>query len=391
MNQPFHSNPSGKKRWQHRTVSPKQTIARLDQVKEAVGITRVADLTDLDRIGIPVYQAVRPMGRLLSVSQGKGATHDAAKASAMMEATEMWHAEMYDAGDTYVCQCELDGVDLLDPKDYVLTGASGPLDDTKMWWITAEDMRTGGDVFVPRDVANLDFTRPSAPVWLMRNTNGLAGGNTFAEAKASALAEVIERACRAGFRQLSAPEQALRRLDADAVAQDNPQIAALIELILSAQLDLDLFDLTNEYDVTTVSAYLYDCDPVRPAHFPAQGHGTHLDPVTAITRAITEAVQARMTYISGNRDDLEPKYYQQSTLMNLTRALERQMDLRSGERGMDLTDQSGDSPEEDIDIMLRRVATQSQHPIMSINMTDPAIGIPVAKVLAPGLAHSAWM
>ena len=58
-----------------------------------VGITRLANVTGLDRIGIPVVQAVRPNSRSLSVSQGKGVDMDSAKASAMMEAFELWHAE----------------------------------------------------------------------------------------------------------------------------------------------------------------------------------------------------------------------------------------------------------------------------------------------------------
>ena len=42
----------------------------------AVGITRLADVTGLDRVGLPVVLAVRPLGRSLAVSQGKGLTRD---------------------------------------------------------------------------------------------------------------------------------------------------------------------------------------------------------------------------------------------------------------------------------------------------------------------------
>jgi len=42
----------------------------------AAGITRVADITNLDRIGIPVFSSIRPMADrgAVSVYNGKGAT-----------------------------------------------------------------------------------------------------------------------------------------------------------------------------------------------------------------------------------------------------------------------------------------------------------------------------
>jgi len=38
----------------------------------AAGVTRLAEITGLDLVGIPVFQAIRPAGRSLSVHQGKG-------------------------------------------------------------------------------------------------------------------------------------------------------------------------------------------------------------------------------------------------------------------------------------------------------------------------------
>ena len=46
---------------------------------EACGVTRLADVTDLDRLGVPVFQAVRPWGLSLSVHQGKGLTSESAQ------------------------------------------------------------------------------------------------------------------------------------------------------------------------------------------------------------------------------------------------------------------------------------------------------------------------
>src|SRR3990172_2594314 len=80
----------------HRSVSPEETVARLRPLMTAMGITRGANLTGLDRIGVPVVAVCRPNSRSIAVAQGKGLTLEAAKASGLMEATETFHAERID-------------------------------------------------------------------------------------------------------------------------------------------------------------------------------------------------------------------------------------------------------------------------------------------------------
>jgi ribosomal protein S12 methylthiotransferase accessory factor len=57
------------------------------------GITRVAAITRLDRIGLPVVQVTRPLSLSNVVSQGKGLTPGEAITSALMESLETWAAE----------------------------------------------------------------------------------------------------------------------------------------------------------------------------------------------------------------------------------------------------------------------------------------------------------
>jgi ribosomal protein S12 methylthiotransferase accessory factor YcaO len=77
----------------HRTVSPAETLARVRSLMGRMGITRIANVTGLDRIGVPVVMVCRPNSRSIAVSQGKGLDLDAAKASGVMEAAEVYHAE----------------------------------------------------------------------------------------------------------------------------------------------------------------------------------------------------------------------------------------------------------------------------------------------------------
>ena len=78
-----------------RTISPEETLQKVESLLPVAGITRVADITSLDRIGIPVYSSIRPMAKdgAISVYNGKGATPVEAKVSAMMEGIERCSAE----------------------------------------------------------------------------------------------------------------------------------------------------------------------------------------------------------------------------------------------------------------------------------------------------------
>ncbi len=373
-----------RKSWEHRTVPPETTFRRLEPFLEVAAITRIADLTGLDRIGIPVFQAVRPLGLSLSASQGKGATAAAARVSAVMEALEIWHAETETLDGVHAAPGALKGRAL--DRDALAAFAIAPPDfDLAFAWTEATDCTDGGSVFVPRDLANLDFTRDGDPPWLLRSTDGLAGGNTLGEALASATAELIERACTAAFRRISPELRAARRINPRILAAEDDRIARLVEPIQAARLELELFDMTNDLGVTAIEAVIYDLDAPGPSHLPCLGHGAHLDPVTAVTRAITEAAQTRLTHVSGNRDDILPDHYSDHHLSNTLRRFERGFDMAGTCRGLDLTDRSGASPAEDFSEMVARITAKREGPVLFVDLTKPHIGVPVAKVLAPGL------
>lgn len=52
------------------------------------GVSRLARLTGLDKIGIPVWSAISPNARSIVINQGKGVSDSDAKISAAMEAIE---------------------------------------------------------------------------------------------------------------------------------------------------------------------------------------------------------------------------------------------------------------------------------------------------------------
>src|SRR5215469_9766205 len=76
-----------------RLVAPVATMTRVHPLLPVMGITRIANITGLDHIGVPVVVVCRPNSRSLAVSQGKGLDLMSAKVSALMESIEAYHAE----------------------------------------------------------------------------------------------------------------------------------------------------------------------------------------------------------------------------------------------------------------------------------------------------------
>jgi len=81
------------RRGTHRSASLDDTLTRALPLAPVMGITRVANVTGLDSVGIPVVMVCRPNSRSVAVSQGKGIDLASARASGLMEAVEQYHAE----------------------------------------------------------------------------------------------------------------------------------------------------------------------------------------------------------------------------------------------------------------------------------------------------------
>ncbi len=80
----------------HRSRSPEETRAAVEPLMPEIGVTEIIDVTPpLDRIGIPVFAAVRPGAArgAVRVHAGKGKEPVHARVSAMMEALERYCAE----------------------------------------------------------------------------------------------------------------------------------------------------------------------------------------------------------------------------------------------------------------------------------------------------------
>src|SRR5271168_1445741 len=71
-----------------RVTSPEETERRVVPLLTRLPVTRIADLTPLDEIRLPVFTAVTPLARDLTTHMGKGTDATSARVSALMEAVE---------------------------------------------------------------------------------------------------------------------------------------------------------------------------------------------------------------------------------------------------------------------------------------------------------------
>lgn len=348
-----------------------------------LGITRVAELTGLDSLGVPVYAAVRPMSRSLSTAQGKGTTALAARVSALMESIECWHAETR-APDRVASARALGAATVALARALPRTGRRFAL-DTPRPWVRAR--RLGGDraAWVPWEAVTLDTTAVADRVPTFDvSSNGLASGNTLVEAIVHGLCEVIERDAEATWRATGVD----RRVVLDTVDR---RVGALVERLRAAGVRVWLWDLTSDVGVPVFGCGLMH-DPDEPSWRAIgfyQGFGCHLDPAIAMLRALTEAVQTRMTYISGARDDFFPIDYRRATdRAVLARIWKRYaappdepVDARA--HAAPRIDDLGDA----LAILLARLAAAGSPDVLVADLRQPALDVPVVKVLVPGRAN----
>ncbi|MCR1785886.1 YcaO-like family protein [Nocardioides carbamazepini] len=281
----------------YRSVSPEETWESARVLFDAAGITRVSDVTHLDHIGIPVAIACRPTSATLAVAQGKGATLSLARVSAAMESLELWHAERsIDAAHTGCAR------DLKLPYSiHRLAGrriADGYIDQLVLDWTPGIGMLSGASILVPVDAVRLNFSERSP--WHLRafasSSNGIASGNSRSEAALHGLYELIERHLAGG---LTAGRKDARRL-VDITSIDDASLLSLVARLDQAHVTLELAEIPNTFGVSCFVAHIWSEEyPIV-----CGGSGCHSDTSIAASRAITEAVQSRLTQISGTRDDI---------------------------------------------------------------------------------------
>ncbi len=368
----------------HRLVSPVETLARITPLLPAMGITRIANLTGLDRIGLPVTMVCRPNARSLAVSQGKGLSEAAAKVSGVMETIELYHAEHIEHPLKLASLRDLArGHEVVDlarlPR---ISDRFHP--DLALLWIEGRDLFTGRPRWLPYESVHVNFTGPALPGagCFEASSNGLASGNGMIEAICHAICELVERDSTALWHLRGAEGRALCGLDQASVT--DPDCREVLARFATAGMAVSIWETSSDTGIPAFFCLI--TDQRDPLGHRGIGAGCHALPGIALMRALTEAAQVRMTYISGARDDLTPTdYLPEAQAEKAAQARVWQDQHRPSRRFDQITGQFSTHFTGDLGWLLTRLAAVGITEAVAVDLRRHEFGLNVVRVVIPGL------
>jgi len=369
----------------HRTQFPRDTLALIRPHMAAMGITRVADVTGLDTIGIPVVMVCRPNSRSVSVSQGKGACLDSAKVSGLMESIENFHAENIMRPLYMASLNEMKNMaDTVEADRLPLIKGSPFHPDYPIMWIESQNLLNDESPWLPYEMVHTDFCepRPMGSGCFPSCTNGLASGNTLNEATVHGICEIIERDAISLWHQMGSSD--LDRTSINLTTIDSTVCQKTLNKLSDAGQSVYVWDITSDTEVPTYFCVIVNMS-VQQQHI-GVGSGTHLSREIALLRAMHEAVQVRTTYISGARDDLRADEYALNGIASkrgyFHSIIERCNFSSDYRQTMDIHTESVVA---DLEILLRNLQRLDISTVLRIDLSKPEFNIPVVRIVIPEL------
>lgn len=400
---------------EHREYSLENTWKRIENHVDRVGITRIADITGLDRIGIPVYNAIVPMScDDISVYNGKGITKLHAKTSAVMEAIERYSAWLpmrpNTVGSYKECTKKYGESMVLEPGEMNIPLGNKYHDDIPISWLWGYDIINLKDILVPHFSVGYHNNYHEVTPFVYASSNGLASGNSTEEAICHALYELIERddltmatvtcgsipmtlkAGRLGSCDYGKSESYLKDIHPSIDMQTLPDTAKrLFNQFTSVGIGIELKYISGDSGVPSILASVYENlgDAFSQMH---QGIGTNASAEVACIRALTEAAQSRVVDIQAMREDIQlagtpvPKWSEHARRSSAFRA-----DLwvvQSSKKQLSFSDiPSFESKDiiSDLNYALDGLKKCGLNRAIVIDVSPPDIPVCVVRVLVPGI------
>lgn len=416
-----------------RVRSVHETLEQVTPLCKMIGVTRICDITYLDKLYIPNYSAVLPGTEdLFWVYSGKGPTNSHAKASALMESIERYCALSSKTTMSPICGTYaelsksyskvLHADEVVEP-----TRSNYDVNESIIDYVPGFDLLNNEEVLVP---AELVFSRyspkfPSTNAFLYSHTNGLASGNVTEEAICQALCEVIERdaVSIADLSTSSIPYSILERItnsikqmennnsritkvngddfvddpsifpdvNISEISLDFKTLKFLVDRFANAGINLLVKNITQkDIGIPTFVASSIEWVTSDYGYF-AIGYGTHVDSRIALVRAITELSQTRALNIQGARDDLKKIQYRQNDEIYKRKwqfMHASTLGCKKDENVIMFSEISTyikNDILDDIKFILNRLKMAGLKRAIIVNLTQSNIGIPVVRAIVPGL------
>jgi len=366
----------------HRSRTPDDTFRFIETMKETIGMKDVGDVTDLDRLGIPVFTChrIRPDDSRTDHT-GKGLSKIQAQVSLSMESAERFSSEFrpeYAESLVLGSYSSLSArYSVLNPEELILPQFSRYDHDRKLYWTWGFDLANDIEILVPACAVFHPFYLDDTPL-INTHTNGIAAGNTIEEAVSHALAEVIERDAWSIAKFTEAASDALGIND----HPDNRFIIDIIERFNQAEIEVVAKDITTDIGVPVIAAFSNDL--VYRKLMPIDGFGAHLDPKVALVRALLEIATTRGLFIQKfGIDDWKLSYLDNTDGMN---SEEDYRFCAYGQKNLhDLNADFSDDIFRDITTMMGKLNDRGFRKVIAVDLTRKKIGIPTARMIVPGM------
>lgn len=391
-----------------RFVPAAQTASVAATVAESLGVTRVADITGLDRVGIPVYSSIVPDSHdNLSVYNGKGLRPIDARVGALMEAIERQSALRSRPpliADSFVNLS--DNAAVLNPRSVNYELVADYSEERTYSWCSGIDIVPMQQCYVPAKLAGyMWFDAPHPASFVMTDTNGLASGNCREEAICHALCELVERDSWT-FVELGAHlmPRARRAFALGLDAKDGPDDLEMFPCVDLGEHDLllkfwnaglfpNIRDITSELGIPTFFAAACD-ESITGFPMSHCGLGAHPNAEVAVRRALLELAQSRCVDIQAVREDILPpgtifgRFAPHSRRIN---AINRDSWYHGSSKSLrkfrDLPSYPFATLDEDLDFLLQRFKACGLDQIIVVDFTPDKTGYSVVRVIVPGIEN----
>ncbi|MET7905248.1 TOMM precursor leader peptide-binding protein [Streptomyces sp. NPDC005336] len=336
---------------------------------------------------------------LRAAAHGKGRTAEQARASALCEALEHYsghfqgdeprqRARYRDLGPEDAVHP--DTVQLLDPRqfrDQALPARhrihdpfdeGAELDWTPVWSLTSERHR-----LLP--TALLYYGAPQAPGrrYCRADSNGAAAGGTLADAVVRGFLELVERDAVALWWY-----NRTRRPAVDLDAFDDPWLAELRRAHRGLRREVWALDLTTDFGIPVVAALSRRTD--KPAQDITLGFGAHFDRHTALCHAFAELNQMLPTVVEARADGggygaADPEALRWFRTATTAGRPYLTPDPAAPALGAPAGPRDDGSRDDGTLAAVRESVRRRGMELLVLDQTRPDVGLPVAKVLVPGL------
>jgi ribosomal protein S12 methylthiotransferase accessory factor len=248
-----------------------------------------------------------------------------------------------------------------------------------IWSLTRGEVR-----YLPTAFCYYDYPQPDERTYCIACSNGCAAGNTLEEAILQGFLELVERDGVALWWY-----NRLRRPGVDLDSFDEPYLERLRAFLQEHGREFWALDLTTDLGIPVFASITRRTDGLPEQIMP--GFGAHLDPKIALLRAVTEMNQMLSSPLLRPEKGSDQEPVDPETAHWLKTATTANQPYLLPAEGLPRAAASyprawADDVADDVRAC-QAVVERAGMEMLVLDQTRPEVGLPVAKVIVPGLRH----